>query len=488
MLFLQINVQSTNYSFNYKYTIEIQPYINYQTNFTIDYQNNKKIIPKYYSNFGNIEITNFKEHVKLDNDSIIIDSSFDIGKYKLGIVYTKNKIPINLIISFDVVPIVNYHIETKQNVSPLIIISKPEVSHKNGIFKISNSNLICSINEKTGQINISNCLVGFYNIDVEYQIEKISHIVSLYFHICPIFYYSSYLTAYYSQKIKSIVPNIEPNNGLFSIIENQNFGINTDGTLYNKKNIDIGVHEIKVKYCVNSQITETIYYLTVKPLIKYSKKYQFNYNQLFEIIPEKFEPVGGEFNINFLDINVENGIISNKNNNLTSGIWNIKGKYKFNNLGETIFSDFDFILEIKPVVIYDKKVYIFNYFSNCIFDKPHIIDPDGLFKLTNNNSKIYIDQDGLLSTDNNLEPGNYDFNINYTKNDSSIIIPFSLIIKDDGYISIYGNGYYESTSKKFKEFINEEINFINKYNNNENGETINQANMDNISSIQNSLN
>ena len=147
MLFLQIIVKSNDYNFLYNFTIEIQPYINYQTNFTIDYQNDKKIIPKYYSNFGNIEITNFKEHVKLDNDSIIIDSSFDIGKYKLGIIYTKNNIPINLIISFDVVPAVNYHIETKQNVSPLIIIPKPVVSHKNGIFKISNSNLICSINE-----------------------------------------------------------------------------------------------------------------------------------------------------------------------------------------------------------------------------------------------------------------------------------------------------------------------------------------------------
>ena len=78
------------------------------------------------------------------------------------------------------------------NIEKPIIFSKPQVSHKNGIFKISNSNLLCNINEKTGQINIQNALVGFYNIDVEYQVEKISHIVSLYFNICPTFYYSSY--------------------------------------------------------------------------------------------------------------------------------------------------------------------------------------------------------------------------------------------------------------------------------------------------------
>jgi hypothetical protein len=462
MLFLQINVQSSNYSpdgvytFIYKFTIEIQPYINYQTNFTIDYQSNKTLIPKYYGNIGNIEITNFKEHIKLNNNSILIDSSFDIGKYKLGIVYTKNNIPLNLIVSFDVVPFVNYHIETKQNISSSIIFQKPEISHKNGIFKINNSNLLCNINEKTGQINIQNALVGFYNIDVEYQIEKISHIVSLYFHICPTFYYSSYLTSYYTQKIKSIVPTIEPNNGSFSIIENPDFGINTDGTIYNKKNVDVGTHEIKVKYTVNSQITETIYYLTIKPMIKYSKRYQFNYNQPFEIIPEKFEPLGGEFSINYLDINSENGIISNKTNsisdaclkgdpfkgcNLTSGIWNIKGKYKFNNSVETIYSDFDFILEIKPVVIYDKKSYICNYSSNYTFDKPQITEEGGLFKLTNNNSKIHINQDGLLDIDNTLEPGNYDFNINYTKNESSIIIPFSLIIKPTLHYDIIEHKY-----------------------------------------------
>jgi len=257
MLFLQISVQPSNsspngaYTFIYKYTIEILPCINYQTNFKIDYQTNKKLIPKYYGSLGCVEITNFKEHIKLDNNSIIIDSSFDIGKYKLGIIYTKNNIPLNLIVSFDVVPIVNYHIETKHNISSIIIFPKPELSHNNGLFKISNSNLLCNINEKNGQINIQNPLVGFYNIDVEYQIEKISHIVSLYFNICPTFYYSSYLTSYYTQKFKSSVPTIEPSNGTFSIIENVDFGINTDGTLYNKKNIDIGTHEIKVKYSVN---------------------------------------------------------------------------------------------------------------------------------------------------------------------------------------------------------------------------------------------
>jgi hypothetical protein len=444
MLFLQINVQSSNYSpytFNYKFTIEIQPYINYQTNFTIDYQTNKTLIPKYYGSLGTIEITNFKEHIKIVNDSILIDSSFDIGKYKLGIIYTKNNIPLNLIVSFDVVPFVNYHIDKKHNISRTIIFSKPEVSHKNGIFKISNSNLSCNINEKTGQINIQNALVGFYNIDVEYQIEKISHIVTLYFHICPTFYYSGYLTSYYTQKIKSIVPTIEPNNGSFSIIENPDFGINTDGTIYNKKNIDVGTHEIKVKYSVNSQITETIYYLTIKPMIKYSKRYQYNYNQIFEIIPEKFEPLGGEFTINYLDINSENGIISNKTNSLTSGIWNIKGKYKFNNSIESIYSDFDFVLEIKPVVIYDKKSYICNYSNNYTFEKPQITEEGGLFKLTNNNSKIHINQDGILNIDNTLEPGNYDFNINYTKNESSIIIPFSLIIKPTLHYDIIEHKY-----------------------------------------------
>ena len=58
--------------------------------------------------------------------------------------------------------------------------------------------------------------------------------------------------------------------------------------------------------------------------------------------------------------------------------------------------------------------------------------------------------------------------------------PFSLIIKDDGYLCIYGNGFYDSTSKEFKDFINEEINFINKLGN--------SVDMNNISSLNTSLN
>jgi hypothetical protein len=106
-----------------------------------------------------------------------------------------------------------------------------------------------------------------------------------------------------------------------------------------------------------------------------------------------------------------------------------------------MYSDFDFILEIKPVVIYDKKSYICNYANNYTFDKPQITEEGGLFKLTNNNSKIHINQEGLLNVDDTLEPGNYDFNINYIKNESSIIIPFSLIIKPTLHYDIIEHKY-----------------------------------------------
>lgn len=116
-------------------------------------------------------------------------------------------------------------------------------------------------------------------------------------------------------------------------------------------------------------------------------------------------------------------------------------------------------------------------------------------EIINNPIEMTIQENGLLisfeNNQGNIIKRNYLYKIPSLVEDCEFCKPpFSLIIKDDGYISIYGNGYYDATSKKFKEFINEEINFINKYNNgnNRNRETIYQANIDDISSIQKSLN
>lgn len=119
-------------------------------------------------------------------------------------------------------------------------------------------------------------------------------------------------------------------------------------------------------------------------------------------------------------------------------------------------------------------------------------------EIINNPKEMTIQENGLLisfeNNQGNIIKRNYLYKIPSLVDDCEFCKPpFSLIIKDDGYLCIYGNGYYDATSKKFKEFINEEINYINNYNNgnninNRNGRTLYQANMNDISSIQKSLN
>jgi hypothetical protein len=112
--------------------------------------------------------------------------------------------------------------------------------------------------------------------------------------------------------------------------------------------------------------------------------------------------------------------------------------------------------------------------------------------------EMTIQENGLYIS--NINSDENKMNRNYLTNISSLVDncdkcspPFSLILKDDGMICIYGNGFYDSTSKEFKEYINNEIEFIKKYNeNNKNNGGIdgkdNEANLDNISLIQDYLN
>ena len=120
-------------------------------------------------------------------------------------------------------------------------------------------------------------------------------------------------------------------------------------------------------------------------------------------------------------------------------------------------------------------------------------------EIIQNPIEMTIQENGLLisftNEQGNIINRNYLYKIPSLVNDCEFCKPpFSLIIKDDdGYLNIYGNGYYDATSQKLKDFINNEINYINNYNNNNrrnngNGGMDNNANMNDILSIQTSLN
>jgi hypothetical protein len=164
---------------------------------------------------------------------------------------------------------------------------------------------------------------------------------------------------------------------------------------------------------------------------------------------------------------------------------------------ENIFN-FGDILNVDDILYSSNKKYGMKLFKNG-FVPVFKIDTNEIIYLLNkeviqNPTEMTIQENGLLISFIN-EQGNV-IKRNYLYKISSLVDnceyckpPFSLIIKNDGIISIYGNGYYDSTSKDLLNFINDEIVYINNYKRNKNnrrdGTTVN---LDDISLIEKSLN
>ena len=162
---------------------------------------------------------------------------------------------------------------------------------------------------------------------------------------------------------------------------------------------------------------------------------------------------------------------------------------------ENVFN-FDDTLNVDEILYSSNKKYGMKLNSNGFVSVFNIDTKKILYflnkEVVQNPTEMTIQENGLLisftNEQGNLIKRNYLYKISSLVDDCEFCKPpFSLIIKDDGILSIYGNGYYDSTSNEFKNFMNDEMNYINKYENG-NGNGGNSVNMDDISSIQKSLN
>lgn len=75
--------------------------------------------------------------------------------------------------------------------------------------------------------------------------------------------------------------------------------------------------------------------------------------------------------------------------------------------------------------------------------------------------KMTVQENGLLITfendEGNIVNRNYLFNLSsLVDNCETCLPPFSLILNDNGNIRIYGNGFFDATSKEFNKFLNNE--------------------------------
>jgi hypothetical protein len=163
---------------------------------------------------------------------------------------------------------------------------------------------------------------------------------------------------------------------------------------------------------------------------------------------------------------------------------------------ENIFN-FGDILKVDQILYSFNKQYGMKLNSNGFVSIFNIKTGEILYflnkEIINDPIDMTVQENGLLISFMNSQ-GNI-INRNYLYNISSLVEncelcnpPFTLIITDNGLIRIYGNGYYDATSKDLIKLIEDEINFIKNYNEsrNRNGE-ISKADINNISSIEKSL-
>jgi len=385
----------------------IKPNINYDSEFFYD----KKIINTIKplnrtNNNGLFSLKNdYNGLFKINNDGeIYIDNMIIIGLYLIEIDYTVLNITSTNKINVFVCPDIFYE-ETNYSIiyGSEFIIKEPQIIDIGGEFISNDKNFI--VDKISGEILISkNLLPGIYNFAIYYKVNESIKTITFNLNVYPSLNYDS-IDIIYNTKSKSKNPNFSPPGGIFTCLYNKNIIIdNNTGVLIFGNSIDIGSHNVLIKYIYNSIFTEYNYSFNVLPNISYNDEYDFIDNKIL-IKPNKVNPKGGQFKI--LD---NDGFSINRSGEI---------KIKDYMIG-TIFLD----IEYEKILTVYKKIKIniapnlfysditINYKDKIII-KPNILFNKGTFILNNYNNKFIIDEYGVIKSKLDIEVNKYILNITY---------------------------------------------------------------------------
>ena len=364
----------------------------------------------------------------------------DFGIYKILINYSYNSIINSTIVNIIVKPNIIYQYNKNIIYQTLTSLGTPSNNY-NCIYSLKNNDDNITIDPITGEFKIIKCLpINYYNYPINIKSNNFIFEIYVDFYIIPTILYNIN-TINYNDIMLSDIPKVNPIGGTFNIVDDKlNLIISSNGQI-NFKNLNVGIYDFKVIYTYNNQNATFNYNITIKPSIKY--------NNLLPIINN---PINGFYEIdkinnNFI-IDKVTGKITIINKNI--GIFNVDIKYTYNNIS-TIYNH---IIEIKPELSYSNNNIIIYYTDNYTSELPNIIDKDGLFTI-NNNKNIIINENTGQFTVIDLLVNTYLFNVIYTKNNSSTILDFIIIVKP----KVIYNNYLISFLQNFisdKPFINPE--------------------------------
>lgn len=327
------------------------------------------------------------------NGRLYFDIIIDVGEYNLEINYNKNGI--NKINNFILIvkPYVSI-LEQKQsininnNLKDVIINISPSEGYLSNNLKIpleGNVLLLSKFNNKS---------IGNFKLDIFYTYNDIKNNIVYNFDINPIIEYTiNRRKIFYGSKFISDTPNVQPENGIFSILNTDLFEINSKtGQIILNKNINVANYEIIVYYEINGIKTETIYFLEIYPYIHYNtNSYDVIHGEETLIPAPKFLPNNGTFECEEFTMNSAGNIIIPQDLDVNKYIVNISYSYNF------IKTKLNFLINVLPYklnIVYNtsEKVYDGTRLVKVKYNSPYKLVYDAIFIDSNvgKNKKIFI--------------------------------------------------------------------------------------------------
>jgi hypothetical protein len=332
-------------------------------------------------------------YINPKNGIIYFDIIIDVGEYNFEINYNKNNI--NKINNFILIvkPYVSI-LEDKQSINinnylkDVIINISPSDGYLSNNLKIPlEGNILCLS-------KFNNKIIGNFNLDIFYTYNNIKNNIVYNFDINPIIEYTiNRRKIFYGSKFISESPNVEPENGVFSILDNDFFEINSKtGQIILNKNINIANYEIIIYYEINGIKAKTTYFLEIYPYIHYNtNSYDVIHGEETIIPAPKFLPINGTFECEEFKMNSVGNIIIPSDLDVNKYIINVSYSFNF------IKTKLNFLINVLPCklnIVYNtcEKIYDGTQLVKVKYNSPHKLLYDAIFIDSNvgKNKKIFI--------------------------------------------------------------------------------------------------
>ena len=258
--FFYINYSVNNLIYTHTYNLLINPVVSYQ-DLNINQFSSFNELPTILNPVGGIfSCSNLPSFLTLNNKTgqISTNNAFIIGSFILMINYNFNSIIININVKININPLISYNSNFLITYLDRGFSNSPNVSISGGIYIGLELPSGLAINPYSGIFNYFDVIdVSNYNIKVMYLINDVSGFTYFNLTVVPYLNYSANTLLVYGTEGTSIQPIVNPQGGLFSLIDNYsdiiidpNYGIITYGSTNR-----VNTYNILVNYTYNNIVT-----------------------------------------------------------------------------------------------------------------------------------------------------------------------------------------------------------------------------------------